>query len=78
MAELDEIGMSDSHLGRLALALADRIDGGQEPGAALAALSRQLRETMNAARAAAPVEEEENLLEVLRRQREERIRSTQT
>jgi len=76
-AELAEIGMSDGHLGRLALALAERIDTGQEPGAALAALTRQLRDTMHAARAAAPQDEGENLLEALRRQRAERLQGLQ-
>ena len=76
-ADLAEMGMSDGHLGRLALVLAERIDSGQEPGAALAALTRQLRDTMRAAKAAAPQDEGENLLEALRRQRAERLQGLQ-
>ena len=43
---IDEVGVSADPLASLALALASRIDGDQEPGAALASLSKQLRETL--------------------------------
>lgn len=41
-----EVGLTADPLASLALALASRIDGGQEPGAALASLSKQLRDTL--------------------------------
>lgn len=49
--ELEQLAASDSMLGRTALALAQRIDVGNETGAATAALARELRATMEAAEA---------------------------
>lgn len=52
--QLDEMGFSDSPLGSLALALAERIDVGNETGAATAALARELRATMESIESKVP------------------------
>ena len=52
LAELVECEQSESMLGQTALALAMRIDVGNETGAATAALARELRTTMEEAKAA--------------------------
>lgn len=51
-AELDAAGLLGTAGGFQALALAQRIDADQEPGAALAALNKELRAQMNALGAA--------------------------
>lgn len=52
--QLDEMGFSESPLGSLALALAERIDVGNETGAATAALARELRATMESIESKVP------------------------
>lgn len=49
-AELDAAGLLGSAAAFQALALAQRIDADQEPGAALAALNKELRTQLNAMR----------------------------
>lgn len=51
-SELVECEQAESMLGQTALALAKRIDVGNETGAATAALARELRTTMEEAKAA--------------------------
>lgn len=69
--ELREAGMLSSHQGQCALLLAERIEVGEDTGAALAQLVRQLRETMASALAsAAPAEVDP--LDELRAKRERR------
>ena len=53
VAELTAAGMLNSHQGRIALGLARRFDAGDDTGAALAQVARQLRETMASALASA-------------------------
>lgn len=48
-AELATAGMLDSHQGQAALLLARRMESGDDTGAALAQMVRQLRETMTSA-----------------------------
>jgi hypothetical protein len=69
-AELDALGKVGSPLGAVALTLAARLDKGEDPGSAVAAMAKELRATMaELARApgamADPVDE-------LRRRREQR------
>lgn len=69
-AELVALGKLDSPLGAVALTLAARLDQGQDPGSAMAAMAKELRVTMaelgrTGQAAADPVDE-------LRRRREER------
>lgn len=52
-AELRAANMLTSHQGQIALGLARRFDIGDDTGAALAQVARQLRETMASALAAA-------------------------
>jgi hypothetical protein len=53
--ELDVAGRGASALGQAALLLAERIDAGTDTGSVVAALSRELRATLEAAtRAASP------------------------
>lgn len=52
-AELDELGITESLLGQTVLALAARMDVGNETGAALSALAKQMGATMAEARASA-------------------------
>lgn len=52
--QLDEMGFADSPLGSLALTLAQRIDVGNETGAATAALAREWRAAMDAIEAKVP------------------------
>jgi len=49
--ELEAVEQSTSALGAMALALAARIDSGRETGSAMATLTRELRLTMDEARA---------------------------
>jgi len=49
--ELEAVERSSSALGAMALALASRIDSGRETGSAMATLTRELRLTMDEARA---------------------------
>ncbi len=51
---LDGLGFTDSPLGSMALALAERVDVGNETGAATAALAREWRATMEAIEAKVP------------------------
>lgn len=72
-AELDELGATESLLGQTVLALAARIDVGNETGAATAALAKEMRATMTEAsvgarRVASPVDQ-------LRQKRLERMGS---
>lgn len=53
-AELTQIGKLDSPLGAAALALAARIDAGEDPGSAMAAMTKELRVTMTELTARAP------------------------
>lgn len=53
-AELEAVDLLGSALGQMAVALARRIDVGNETGAATAALARELRATMEAVEARAP------------------------
>lgn len=80
VAELQRLGQADSVAGVMAVALAKRIDSGQEPGGALAQLVKAHRDTMATAYAAAHQEKEKdepNLLEQIRRQREARLAAEQ-
>ena len=63
--------MLDSHQGQLALILARQIESGQDTGAALAQMVRQLRETMASALASAEPDEVDPVDE-LRAKRERR------
>lgn len=45
-AQLDAVGRADTHLGAVALALAERIDQNVDVGSAMAAMARELRMTM--------------------------------
>ena len=56
-AELTEAGMLDSHQGQAALLLAHRLESGEDTGAAMAQMVRQLRETMAAALASVEPDE---------------------
>lgn len=67
-AELAELDRQDTPLGRTALALAARLDAGQDSGASMAALAKQLRETLSAATDGAKVAADP--LDELRRRRE--------
>ena len=69
--ELTAAGMLDSHQGQLALVLARRIEQGDDTGAALSQMVRQLRETMTSALGAAEPEAVDPLDE-LRGRRERR------
>lgn len=51
-AELTEAGMLDSHQGQAALLLAQRLESGDDTGAAMAQMVRQLQQTMTSALAA--------------------------
>lgn len=69
--ELETIGKTDSALGGVALKLAARLDAGEDPGSAMAAMAKELRTVMGelgrgAPAAADPVDE-------LKRRRERRI-----
>lgn len=57
VAELEAVDLLDTMLGQTAVALAHRIDVGNETGAATAALARELRATMEAVEARAPLPE---------------------
>lgn len=70
-AELIAVGMLESHQGQLALVLANRIETGDDTGAALAQMVRQLRETMASALSSAEPEAVDPLDE-LRAKRERR------
>ena len=48
--ELDAVGMAESALGAACLALAERIDGGQDTGAGLASLVGRLAATLETAK----------------------------
>jgi hypothetical protein len=72
-AELRALGKEPSPLGAVALTIAARLDGGEDPGSAMAAMAKELRATMvelgrTAAVVADPVDE-------LKRRRDERRRS---
>ena len=69
--ELTAAGMLDSHQGQLALVLAGRIEQGDDTGASLSQMVRQLRETMASALASAEPEAVDPLDE-LRAKRERR------
>ena len=69
-AELARLGLTDSVAGAAALSLAGRIDAQSEPGAAMAAMVRELRATMAEASAGATVELD--VLDELRARREAR------
>lgn len=56
-AELDKLEQRATPLGAVALRLAERIDVGNETGAATAALARELRATMEAIEARVPARE---------------------
>ena len=76
VAELANLGQSDTPNGRLAVVVAQRIDSGQEPGGALAQLAKSHRECMALAYAAANAQTEAdqpNLLEQIRLMRERRL-----
>lgn len=70
-AELTSAGMLDSHQGQAALLLAKRLASGEDSGASMAQVVRQLRETMTAAMAAAAPPEADPVDE-LRAKREKR------
>ena len=71
-AELTDVGMLNSHQGQIAVGLARRFDAGDDTGAAMAQVARQLRETMASALASKePVEV--NPLDELRAKRERRV-----
>lgn len=63
---IDEVGVSADPLASLALALASRIDSGQEPGAALASLSKQLRDTLFVVLERGEADREPDLIEEIR------------
>lgn len=69
--ELTEAGMLQSHSGQCAVLLARRIDAGEDSGAAVAQLVRQLRETMASA-LAMQVPDEVDPVDELRQRREQR------
>lgn len=52
--ELEAAGRSDTTLGQMVLSLAARLDAGQDTGSAVAALTRELRVTMEQALDGAP------------------------
>ena len=69
--ELDAIGKLTTPAGATALVLAGRLDAGEDPGSAMAAMAKELRATMteltrSTPAAADPVDE-------LKRRREERL-----
>ncbi len=70
-AELSAAGMLDTHKGQAALLLARRMESGDDTGAALAQMVRQLRETMASALASAEPDEVDPVDE-LRAKRERR------
>lgn len=70
-AELTEAGMLDSHQGQAALLLAQRLESGDDTGAALAQMVRQLRETMASALSSA-VPDEVDPVDELRARRDRR------
>lgn len=70
-AELRGAGMLDSHQGQAALLLAKRLQSGEDTGAAMAQLVRQLGQTMASAMAAAQPDEADPVDE-LRAKRERR------
>lgn len=70
-AELEQIRKTSTAGGQVALALAARLDAGEDPGSAMAAMAKELRATMveltrEAPAAADPVDE-------LKRRRERRL-----
>ena len=70
-AELTAAGMLDSHQGQAALLLARRMESGDDTGAALAQMVRQLRETMASALSSA-VPDEVDPVDELRARRDRR------
>lgn len=70
-AELTAAGMLDSHQGQAALLLARRMESGDDAGAALAQMVRQLRETMASALSSA-VPDEVDPVDELRARRDRR------
>ena len=72
-AELTDVGMLNSHQGQIAVGLARRFDAGDDTGAAMAQVARQLRETMASALASREPAEVDPLDE-LRAKRERRER----
>lgn len=53
-AELKVIGKVDCPAGAVALTLAARLDGGEDPGSAMAAMAKELRTTMTELTRSAP------------------------
>jgi hypothetical protein len=70
-AELSAAGMLDTHKGQSALLLARRLESGDDSGAAMAQMVRQLQETMASALASAEPDEVDPVDE-LRAKRERR------
>lgn len=70
-AELDQIGKSASPMGAVALTLAARLDAGEDPGSAMAAMAKELRLTMTELNQAAPVAKDP--VDELKRKRERRL-----
>lgn len=68
-----EVGVSSDPLASLALALASRIDSNQEPGAALASLSKQLRDTLLVLLARGEANREPDPLEEIRERMRQRV-----
>lgn len=70
-AELADAGMLDSHQGQAALLLAQRLESGDDTGAAMAQMVRQLQQTMASALASQEPDEVDPVDE-LRAKRERR------
>ena len=70
-AELARVNKSDSSLGLAALALAKRLDEGDDPGSAMAAMAKELRVVMNELLARAPAVADP--VDELRKRRERRL-----
>ena len=69
--ELDRIGKADSPMGAAALKLAARLDVGEDPGSAMAAMAKELRVTMAELGRSAPAVSDP--VDELKRRRERRL-----
>ena len=69
--ELERIGKASTPLGAAALKLAGRLDDGDDPGSAMAAMAKELRATMAELTRTAAVAEDP--IDELRKRRERRL-----
>lgn len=69
--ELDAIGKAETPSGAAALVLAARLDAGEDPGSAMAALAKELRATMLELTRTAPAAKDP--VDELRKRRDRRL-----